>query len=250
MMTMIEQQLQALGLSHNEAKVYLELVRQRQSTGGVLIKATGLHRNIIYDNMEKLIEKGLASYIVENNRKVFVASQPDALLDFIAQEQKNIDKKKQLATEIASQIVPLLGRGNVTHEAVIIRGVHALKQELNSVFAHKVDYISFGAPQHSTTVMGAAYWKNFSQNMVKHNVRGKLLFNESLRSWATQIRTKQHEIRFLEKEFEPLTQTIVYADTTLIVVWVDKPIATIIRSSEVARNYTQFFTVLWKNARS
>lgn len=245
---MIIEKLQSLGLNKNEAATYLELCKLGHSSGGELIKATGFHRNIIYDNLEKLIEKGLVSYVIENNRKVFIASPPHSLQDFIEEEQKAINKKKTLANEIINKLKPILGKGNLQHEATIIRGVHALKQELENIFNNKLNYISFGAPERSIEIMSPEYWKTFSSKQLLHGVKGKLIFNESLRDWSKVIKTRNHNFRFLEKEFEPLTQTIVYGDTTLIIVWVDKPITTIIQSKEVAKSYNHFFNLLWKQA--
>jgi sugar-specific transcriptional regulator TrmB len=246
---MITQNLIALGLSKNEAITYLELCKLEQSTGGNLIKITGFHRNIVYDNLEKLINKGLISYIIENNRKIFIASPPDALKDFIEEEQKRINTQKKIATDIIKKITPLIGHGNNTHNAIIIRGTHALKQELKQIFNQKTNYISFGGPDRSTRIMGVHYWKNFSQKVIETKIRGRLIFNESLRDWAKIVKTKQQEIRFFEKEFEPLTQTIIYGITTLIIVWVDKPITTIIRSQEVSTSYKHYFEVLWKESK-
>ena len=65
--------LEKLGLNKNEAKVYFGLLKKGQATASELVKSVGVHRNIIYDNLEKLIDKGLVSYVVEGTKRRFIA---------------------------------------------------------------------------------------------------------------------------------------------------------------------------------
>lgn len=51
----LEKQLQKLGFSDNEAKVYLALLEIGFTTTGAVIKKTGLHRNIVYETLDKLV---------------------------------------------------------------------------------------------------------------------------------------------------------------------------------------------------
>ena len=60
--------LEKLGLNRNEAKVYFGLLQTVNTTASDLVKHLGLHRNIIYDNLEKLIEKGLVSFVIEGTK--------------------------------------------------------------------------------------------------------------------------------------------------------------------------------------
>lgn len=59
-----------LGLTTNEATVYDCLLGLGITTAGKIIKKTHLHRNIVYDNLEKLIKKGLVSFVIIKGIKV------------------------------------------------------------------------------------------------------------------------------------------------------------------------------------
>ncbi len=63
--------LKKLGFSENEAKVYLALLEFGFSTSGPLIKKTGLHRNIVYSCLDKLVKRGLASETIQRGKKHF-----------------------------------------------------------------------------------------------------------------------------------------------------------------------------------
>lgn len=52
------EQLQSLGFSRNEAKVYLSLLRFYPVTGYQLSKQIGIRRSVVYDVLHRLIERG------------------------------------------------------------------------------------------------------------------------------------------------------------------------------------------------
>ena len=88
-MTNLYQDLQALGLSANQAQVYLILVRGGQSKAGAIIKKTGLHRNLVYTALEELLEKrliskgslkGIAAYKMLSPARILVEPQEKARL--------------------------------------------------------------------------------------------------------------------------------------------------------------------------
>src|SRR3989344_7028357 len=100
---MITEDLQELGLSNNEAKLYLALLKLGSTTTGPLIKASGIYRVMVYDTLEKLMNLGLVTYSLKKNRKYFEAEKPLQLLELI--------KNKELT---AKQIIPELEKLNVS----------------------------------------------------------------------------------------------------------------------------------------
>src|SRR3989344_3595036 len=84
-------ELKEAGLTENESKVYLALIDLGPSLAGEVSRNTGLHRRTIYDVTEMLIKKGLIGYIVQNNRKLFQASNPERLLQLIKEKEMIIN---------------------------------------------------------------------------------------------------------------------------------------------------------------
>ena len=82
--------LERAGLSKGEIEVYLTLLKLGSSLVSKVAQETGLHRTNIYDTLEKLKEKGLVSYVIRENRKHFSASNPEKLLDYIKEREKEV----------------------------------------------------------------------------------------------------------------------------------------------------------------
>lgn len=68
--------LEELGLSKNEVKIYLFLLKQGESTTGPIIKETGIANSRVYESINSLINKGFIIYNVQKDGKHFSAVKP------------------------------------------------------------------------------------------------------------------------------------------------------------------------------
>src|SRR3989344_4358054 len=102
--------LERLGLNRNEAKVYYALLLKGEATAQELVKSLGVYRNIVYDNLEKLKEKGLVSFINIGPKRKFIAEKPEAILDLLESRQQDLNKKVKTAKEMLPVISDILGQ--------------------------------------------------------------------------------------------------------------------------------------------
>ena len=249
LLIMDAKKLEKLGLNKNEAIVYLALIPLGQASAGEIIKKTSFHRNIVYDNLEKLIDKGLVSFILEGKKKVFQLASPDMITEMLEKQQIKLNLQKEIEKDIKKEIKKSY-KATKKQDAVIFRGVNGLKLLLKDTIKQHTDYYVFGAPKSSVNIMSSTFWKNYNKKLVSQNIIAKMLFNDDLRSWSKQIMNKNTLIKFLPKHFDALTETIVYGEKVAIIVWTEKPIATLIQDKEAAKGYKQHFNMLWKIAKS
>src|SRR3989338_2518367 len=83
--------LSKIGLTNAEAKAYLALLDLGQSTVGPIAKRANVSYSKIHALLEKLVDKGLASYSLKERTKFFSPSNPKKIIDFL--ERKRISKK-------------------------------------------------------------------------------------------------------------------------------------------------------------
>ena len=76
---MYEQELNEIGLSNNEIKIYLALLKSGLLNPTQLAEKTGLHRSYVYDTLERLLEKGIINTLLVNNKKNYQAVYPKIL---------------------------------------------------------------------------------------------------------------------------------------------------------------------------
>ena len=69
MTTMNKEELMDIGFNKNEAIVYLSLIKFGKADAHQLIQDTKFHKNIVYENLYKLMEKGVYVFLVESRAK-------------------------------------------------------------------------------------------------------------------------------------------------------------------------------------
>lgn len=248
MTTMNKKDLVELGFNNNEAEVYCALASYGRSDANQIIRKTKFHKNIVYDNLNKLIDKGLVTFINEKSRRVFILAPGKMLVKFIEDQNKDIEIKMSLAQSISKDIEKIQKTIVIKQEVQVFRG----KNGIRSFFERTLnggDFYVFGAPKESVNIMEEHFWKNFSQKRIENSIKAKMIFNESVRSFAKELMDKNTQIRFFDKEFEPLTETHIQDDFVAIIVWIEEPILTLIQDINVAKSHKKYFEDMWQKAR-
>lgn len=154
---MKSQDLEKLGLNRNEARVYLGLLQLKKASAANLVKIVGVHRNIIYDNLEKLIEKGLVSFINEGGKKEFIAENTNAIINFFEVQKQKLDEDINDAKKLIPDIKRLIGCLEIEQEASLFRGINGVKRILEMVLESK-EYWVIGVSNASIEIIGKTYW--------------------------------------------------------------------------------------------
>lgn len=248
MTTMETIDLVKLGFNKNEAKVYLALIKFGRIYAKQIIKETKFHKNIVYDNLEKLIDKGLVSFVLEGKKKIFQIASPNSLVNLFEEKEREIKERKESAIKISKEIKKIVKSLPRKQEATVYRGVKALKSFYNETL-NKGDYVVFGAPQESVEIMGELFWENYNLKRTHNKIIVKMIFNPSIRYHGKKLINKFTKIKYFERDFEPLTETLIQGDEVSITVWTKEPILFLIQDKEVAVSYKKFFDKMWKLAK-
>ncbi|MFH1850588.1 MAG: helix-turn-helix domain-containing protein [archaeon] len=237
--------LEKIGLNRNEAKVYLALVRRGSATAGVLIKDTAFHRNIVYDNLEKLIDRGLATYIISDGKKLFQARPPSYIMDNIDREEKEIKERRKIADEIVSQLDRIYGSENEETKSTIFRGVAGIRHVFSDILDTRKDYSAIGVSKESEDIMGDVFWRNFHAKRRTLKVNATIILNHDYKEYSGNfLNDKTIKFRILPRRFKVLSETLIYGTKVAIIVFGTKPVATLIEDKAVADSYRKHFELL------
>jgi len=240
--------LEKLGLNKNEAKVYFGLLQKGQATASELVKFIGIHRNIIYDNLEKLIEKGLVTYIVDGTKKKFIAENPEAIVEFLNNEENKIKERIETAKDFIPEINKILASKKEKQEAYLFRGMNGIKKILSEILCSKEFWV-IGVSNASVEVLGEIFWKNFNIKRKAKKIKENLLFNYDFKNIANIIPSKFSVHKVLPKELTQSTEILIYNNKVAITVYSKEPIGIVIEDGEVFKTFKQQFAFLWKIAK-
>jgi len=235
-----------LGLSKTEAILYSALISLGASDVQKLLNKTGFYKSNTYDALERLCEKGLISKIISGNKRIYQLENPNSLIEFIQNKKNELYEQEQLANELSKQVKLSKKHKISAQTASVFTGIAGIKQIYSEIVEKKLNYLVFGSPIESETLVGDYYWKNLHAKQKEYKIKAKMIFNKSLRKWSKLISKEIAELRFFDNQFEPLTETTIYGSKVAFVVWTDKPVITIIDNEHVANSYRQVFNMLWK----
>ncbi|MFH1590266.1 MAG: helix-turn-helix domain-containing protein [archaeon] len=236
--------LERLGLNKNEAKVYYALLLKGKATAQELVKSLGVYRNIVYDNLEKLLKKGLISFVVDGTKRTFIAEKPSAVVDFLEAKQEEINQEIKQAKKLIPQISDLIGSLTSKQDVTLFRGIAGLKKVLSEIVQAEKSWC-IGITNESVNLLGETYWKNYNVKKKETKTNEWLLWNHDFKNTVIG-KNKRSTHRALPKELNQVTETIMYDDKVAIMVYSAEPIVIVIDNKEIFETYKKHFDFLWK----
>ncbi|PIN74603.1 hypothetical protein COV18_06950 [Candidatus Woesearchaeota archaeon CG10_big_fil_rev_8_21_14_0_10_37_12] len=236
--------LEDIGLTGAEIKVFIALLELGSSTAGKVVEKSGLQNAVVHRAFHSLIEKGLITYVQEGKVRVYQSIEPKQLLTFL-------DEKKAKLQKILPELEAKRALVTEKPRARIFQGKRGVKELLNIILdTDAKEYVAYGGAHKSQQVLGDFFWERFHKERIKKRINAQLLFHASLKYWGNVLnKFNKTAVKTTKKEFEALTETIIFGDRVAIIVWLDKPFGFLIEEKLAAQSYKQFFDLLWKSAK-
>jgi sugar-specific transcriptional regulator TrmB len=249
---MIEKALQSIGLTEGEIKIYLALLELGSTTTWNLTKKSKISGSKVYEVLDRLINKGLASFIIKNNVKYFEASPPERIIDYLNEKNNQINEEKNNIQKIIPELI-LRQKSAKKSEAKIFTGFEGLKtanEDIINSLKKGEEWLSMGLTEQPEE--WEIYFNKRQEIRAKKGIIHKHLLNEKYKSlYEKRKKLPSTEFRFLHKEFEMPTSTEIYSDKIIIFILIkENPMAIMIESKEVANSFRKYFYAIWKMAKS
>jgi len=247
----IEQDLQGIGLTDGETKAYLAMLESGSSTVGPIAKKSGISYSKIYEVLQRLIDKGIVSFIVKEKTRYFQAVNPSMLYRFLERQEDEIEKNKERLKKIIPELEKHTKIFDNKEEVELFIGLKGLRTANEKMYMnfHKKDVAMFlYVYREEYADMVDEFFLKLAPFYKKIGIRFKGL---GTKKWVKSEYAKKTS-SFIDARYVdfPLPGTIdIYKDTVLQVSWGKKPIGILMQSQEIADNYRNYFNEVWKIAR-
>lgn len=232
--------LRKLGLTEIEEKVYITLLEEGPSLAGNISRKSGIHRRMVYDATERLIKKGLVSYILKDNRRLFEAVDPDRILQ-IAQEQE--DSVKQ----VLPQLKLAYSMSKEKQETNFFKGRAGVKGVFEDQIKEGKELLILSASP-SARSMFPEYFHWFDVRRKQKKIKARILADSKQSEKFSDVPLA--EVRRIAGLGNEQTSTNIYGDKVAVIFWnKEKPFVVLIKQKEIADAYRDYFNILWKNAK-
>jgi len=240
--------LEDVGLSKAQIKVYLALLELGETTSGPVIRKSRLQNSVVYNALNQLMEKGLATFVIKGKTKHFSATDPKSLIQFI-------EDKKEKIESLIPQLIQKQKLAKIKQEAKVFlgwRGVYNAFNHILEVLPPGSEYIGFAAgfeEQYSEETK--RFFKEFQKKRANKKYKIKLIANEASRKNIEEYeyypKFGKPEYRFVDG-FAPIG-VIIFDDQVLTVAFEEKPVAILVTSKQIAESHRRFFNAMWKVAK-
>lgn len=236
--------LREIGLTETEIKVYLALLESGATSAGKIVDKTGVYRKNLYDALSRLVEKGLVTYIIENKIKFFQAKKPSNLEKYLNEKKAKIEEQKPEVQKIISELNYLFNKAPVEIESEIYRGTEGIKTILKECLNYK-EVLFIGATGDVENRL-PYFWPHYNKKREKSKCRWKLLLIHEARNKSI-TKSKYYEYKILPKILSGLNVIYIYGDYVANVLWLEKPVAFVIKHKSLSDNYRKYFNYLWRS---
>lgn len=234
--------LKRLGLTHNEIEIYLALLTSNELSVNELSSKIGFHRRVIYDSIERLLEKGFVSYVLKDKTKIFKPLPPERLLDYL-------DGIKEEVNSIMPELKTLFLHEKEEMNVEVIKGKRVLRRILLDIFQTIKDeggeLLAMGIDENTFLDFDEIAIKQHIARFKKNKFKEKLLtFKDSNLFYEGE----QSSYRFIPKHLFNPNPTHIYGNKIALVIWGNPTYGIIITNSQVADANRKYFNALWEMA--
>jgi sugar-specific transcriptional regulator TrmB len=239
--------LEQLNLTPNEIKVYLALLDLGETTVGPIVKALGIHRQMIYDSLKSLEKRNMVLKTSKNNRFYFRVANPSNIV-------KNANYQMKVAEDVALLVAEKQKQKQKNRQEItVVEGAKAYK-----------DWILKGCetiPQNSELYLIASNddnWEDivsqddtlekFNLRRAQKGIKVKAIFGNSMRKEAEKPAQKNYQVKCIEDCFLPPMEIVILPDSVDFTSYGSDIFVINIQNKELRNKYHHYFQKLWKKA--
>lgn len=241
---MYENIFKELGFSEREIKVYLALLELGQTAVGAIAAKTRLQHSKVYQTLEKLIDRGLVSYVIKSKIKHFEAQDPKHILNILKEKERKLLEilpelklKKQLSSE------PQL--------ATVYEGYQSIKTMFDNILEEldkKSYYYIFALKEDYQSEECLRFLRKLHLHISEKDSDNRLILHKSIKKTFLKNSgdIKNIQYKFTKQNLPP--GLMIINNKVINWAWGDRPTAVEITSKLIAKQYKTFFLEVWKTA--
>lgn len=245
--------LQDIGLTDGETRVYLALLKLGSSTSGPITDEAKVSRSKVYHILDRLIKKGLVSYIIKDKTKYYQAEDPIKIQDYLDEKEKEFEKRRIEINKIIPQLQLQKKMGKKPAEAQIYKGFKGVQTVIDHTYLRLKKgeyYYNVGIPAYQDEKY-EKYWHKDHKKRVKLGIKCKLLFNAGTPRKVIENRNSYWgcDARYMSFPIETPAWFLVYKDVAVVILQSEEGMAIEIINQEIADSFKKYFDTFWKMSK-
>jgi sugar-specific transcriptional regulator TrmB len=241
--------LEEVGLTKTEIKIYLTLLRLGQSTTTNIVRKAEIHASKVYEFLDKLIQKGLVSYVIKSNKKYFSASEPDFLKEFLREKENKIKEQESEIEKILPELRTIKKSGeDIIHSEIYegLKGAKSVYEKILSTLKEGETQYIIGAPKIANELI-EGFLLDWHKKRIKKGIKCKYIYDSNVRDYG-KVRAEMPltKVRYLPKNIVSPMWIEIFGDYVVIGhIKGRNAVLFLIHDKEIARGYLDYFNLIW-----
>lgn len=239
---MYEQQLKELGLTDNEVRIYLLLLKEGIMNPTQISQKLGLHRGYIYDALERMQEKEVVSIILKANKKHYQATNPQNLIELLKFRLESLQKIVPCLIKLSElkkeETKVELHKGKKVYRTLLKDMITTLKQNEEAYLIGIDENILL-------TEVEPIYLRQYLNTIKSKNIREKIIIKKG----SKKIKNPNLDYKELDEKYIGNIAQLIYNNKVAIFILGTPYYLIIIDNKEVAEAYKKQFDLLWTIAK-
>ena len=241
--------LEDIGLTRGEITVYFTLLKIGETTTGKIIEEAQISSGKIYEILDKLIKKGLVSYIIKEKTKYFNAASPNRILDFLYEKEKDLkEKESKLKKELPSLLN--IQKSTKKYETTAFKGLKGIQAAIFEALENlnSQDEVLAMGIRSTKEKQYNMLWKRWHQERIKRKIVCKAIFSDKDTEYYSSFKKMPYTDVKTIKGVTPSAIDIM-GKQVLIFTYGEESSCLSISSQEISQSFKTFFNTLWRIAK-
>lgn len=242
----MEEILKDLGFSEREVKVYLALLELGETTVGPIAAKTRIQHSKIYPTLEKLIDRGLVTFIIKSKTKYFQAVNPKQILFLLKEKERQFQ-------EILPKLEEKQKIALSPQTAKVYEGYKAIKAMYDSILDELNDksyyYVFAFKDEYVESPLASRFLRNIHMQLSEKRVDDRLIVHKSIKKEFLKNYNNIPRIKYKFTALKIPFGLMIINDRVINWIWAERPTAVEIISKQISTQYKEFFLELWKKSR-
>ena len=224
-----------------------------QTTTTRIIKNSLINPSKVYEFLNRLIQKGLVSYVIKSNKKYFSATDPELLKEILNEKENKI---KDQGKEIES-LIPRLKAIKKSSEDTIqseiyegLRGEKSIYEKILSTLKKGETQYIIGAPRIGNELI-EGFLLDWHNKRIKKGIKCKYIYDSDARAYG-KVREKMllTEVKYLPSRISSPMWIEIFKDNVVIGhIKGRNAVLFLIKDKEIAKGYLDYFNIIWSASR-
>ena len=240
-------QLKNIGLSNNEAKVYLAMLELGPSSILEIAAKAGINRPTTYVQVESLKKMGLVSTQMKGKKQLFIAEDPSQLEFIVHEQEKLLEQRKEELGKVMPGLKEIFELAEDKPHVRFFEGIEGLQRMQDAFLSTKDKTILAIASLDDVFRVFPQHPKAYAPRRVKKGIHSRLIYTTSQGAFLKKDDTEMlREAKYIVPEkFTFSVDMTIYDDKVAIAALKGKLSGVIIQNSEIADSFRGIFELLW-----